>query len=373
MSRDAMRGGTDAQAMALAFAAVRDPASLAGIAPAQLDLTLRVMRRLRLLGRVAWQLDSRGLLRNFPPIVIEQLRSALVLAEARSRLLRWELVQLANCLQPATHGPVVVLKGGAYLLLDLPNARGRLPSDVDLLVHEQALPAHEARLQESGWRSSPLSAYDDRYYREWTHEIPPLKHVEREVEIDLHHNILQRTARLKPDASLLLAAAKPAAHGLAVLAPVDMTLHAMTHLFYSSEQHEALRELADIAGLLEHFGPSVSDFWRELPGRARQLDLVRPAAYALRYCARLLDTTIPDEVQREFAPHAPPPWVLRAMDWCVPRALVVPHPDGAGSAGAIARVLLQIRAHWVRMPPGLLARHLGYKVLLEGRRRIARA
>ena len=54
-------------------------------------------------------------------------------------------------------------------------------------VQEPAeLEAVEKRLNQKGWRTKPLSPYDDHYYRRWTHELPPLAHVERQVEIDLH-------------------------------------------------------------------------------------------------------------------------------------------------------------------------------------------
>src|SRR5690606_15229998 len=127
---------------------------------------------------------------------------------------------------------------------DLPHANGRMFADVDLLVPEARLAEVEAKLQEHGWQSSALSAYDERYYREWTHELPPLTHAEREVEVDLHHNVLMRTARLHPDPRLMLAAARTVPGfgylGMAVMAPIDMTLHAMAHLFYGGEMDDAL-------------------------------------------------------------------------------------------------------------------------------------
>ena len=50
------------------------------------------------------------------------------------------------------------------------------------------------------------------------------------------------------------------------------------------------------------------------------------------------------------------------MDRLVPRALDPAHPDHPVSAGSrLARWLLYVRSHWIRMPPALLARHLAYK------------
>ena len=103
------------------------------------------------------------------------------------------------------------MKGCAYLLAGLPHAEGRQFADVDLLVPESRLGEVEARLRDNGWQTAELTPYDERYYREWTHELPPLTHAERDVEVDLHHNVQMRTSRLKPDAHLLLTASRPVA------------------------------------------------------------------------------------------------------------------------------------------------------------------
>jgi hypothetical protein len=219
------------------LAVLREPADLPAWDAPRLDLALRQLRRLKLLAQVGERLAQRDLLGAFPQRVTDQFQSAMTMAAARARLARWELTQLSRTLGPGPDNPVVVLKGSAYLMAQLPHATGRLLADVDLLVPQAALQATEERLREAGWEGAPLNVHDDRYYREWTHEIPPLRHVEREMEVDVHYGILQRMARLKPPAALLLEAARPAGtEGFSLLAPEDMTLHAMTHLFGSSEK-----------------------------------------------------------------------------------------------------------------------------------------
>ena len=42
-----------------------------------------------------------------------------------------------------------------------------------------------------------LTPYDDAYYRDHMHELPPLIHKERDRMIDVHHTILPLTARPK--------------------------------------------------------------------------------------------------------------------------------------------------------------------------------
>jgi len=349
----------------LLIAALVDPRNLVSWSAPDLDLVLRLLRRARLLGRVAAELDAAGLLGALPLAARDALASALIAAQARSRVARWELDCIAYALRDRNDLQVVAMKGCAYLLADLPHAKGRMFADVDLLVPEAHLQEVEARLREHGWRSSELSAYDERYYREWTHELPPLVHAEREVEVDLHHNVLMRTARLHPDPRLLLAAARPVPgfryFGYLTMAPIDMTLHAMAHLFYGGEMDDALREVADIDALLRHFGRAEPGYWQEFWPRALALDLARPAYYGLRYAQRLLATPIPAPVLAASQAGAPTPLMTAAMDRLVPHALFPVHPDRPARRARFARALLYVRSHWVKMPPAMLIRHLAYK------------
>ena len=355
----------------LVLAALRDPCTVPALPTAHLDLTLRLMRRARLLGRLAWRLRQAGALEAQPPVVADQLQSALVISEARARAARWELNRLAWALDDLRDVPLVAMKGCAYLLAGTPNANGRLFADVDLLVPEADLPAVELRLHGRGWMGKELAPYDDLYYRRWTHELPPMTHVEREVEVDLHHSILMRTARLKPAPALLFEAARQVPGSrYKVLAPVDMVLHSIVHLFYGGEMDDALRELVDIDDLLSHFSASEPGFWKEFWPRAEMLDLERPAYYGLRYARVLLGTPVPDEAlaaARAGAPSAPVRWL---MDRLLPRALLPDHPDYPNRITELARLLLFVRSHWVKMPPLMLVRHLAFKFYIRRIRRM---
>lgn len=347
---------------------LREPREFAQLAPAQMDLAIRLLRRARLLARVAVRMGEQPAL---PRAARDALDSAVIAARSRARLALWELDRIAWALREddataAARVPVVVMKGAAYLLCNFEHARGRQFADVDLMVPEASLGWIERCLLERGWGGTELSAYDERYYREWTHELPPMRHDEREVEIDIHHNLVMRTARVKPDAAKLLAAARAVPGSrFEVLAPLDMVIHAATHLFLSSEMDDSLRELVDLDALMRQFGEHEAGFWDELLPRARELELSRPVAYALRYCQRHLATPVPAGTLAESAGDLPPAPILWLMDRCIPLALFPPHPEGAGSAAARARLLLFVRTHWLRMPPVRLVRHLAYKFYLK--------
>lgn len=357
---------TSAVARRLVLAALNDPASVAKLAPGDLDLTLRLMRRARLIGRLACHLRERGLLESLPSAAVDQLASALISAEARARVARWELNRLEWALRDLPQDvPLVAMKGCAYLLAGTPNAAGRIFADVDLLVPEAHLPLVEGMLKERGWRATELSPYDERYYREWAHELPPMRHREREVEVDLHHNILMRTARLKPAPGLLFATARPVPGSrFKVLAPADMVLHAIVHLFYGGEMDGSLRELVDIDDLLRHFGAAEPGFWEGFWGRVERLDLGRPSFYGLHFARALLGTPVPGSIIAASRAGQPGRAFVATMSWAVSRALFPQGPGSSGRGGVVARRLLYLRSHWVKMPALMLARHLARKTLV---------
>jgi hypothetical protein len=262
----------------------------------------------------------------------------------------------------------MLLKGAAYVFAQLPAGRGRIFNDIDILVPEAHLGAVEASLMLSGWVSLHADAYDQRYYRTWMHELPPMQHVKRETVIDVHHAIVPKTAPVHPDSALLLEAALPVEgmQNLTVLAPHDMVLHSAVHLFNDGEFDNGLRDLLDLHRLMMHFGPSPS-FWAGLAPRAIQLQLSRPLFYALRYTRKLLDTPVPDEVMRAAEVGRPDRNMLALMDQLFMRALAPNHASCTDAFTAMAKEMLYVRANWLRMPPLLLARHLFHKAFISPR------
>jgi len=342
--------------------AINDSGKIPGLAVADLDLLLRVARRVRLLGRIAWQLEQNRQLGELPSIAQDHLTSALRMAAARKRLAEWEQNRLEWALIDDVDTPVVLMKGCAYLALALPNAPGRIFADVDLLVPKERLDDVETLLNETGWSAKEITPYDDNYYRRWSHELPPMVHHEREVEIDLHHSMLPTTARLKPDSCRLLQRARRIEGSrFSVLCDEDITLHAMVHLFVDSDLSDRLRDLVDIAELLRTFQQQDENFWTGLVRRADELGLRRPLYYSLRYANLLLGTELPAEI-RSVLKRWRPVWPISAlMDAIVPQALYPGHPDHPSRRARVGRLLLFIRSHWIRMPPWLLFYHLSYK------------
>ena len=354
------------RAQRLLLKALQAPEKLPGLPPADWELLLRVARRARVLGRLESDLARTGLLEDIPERAAAHLRAARNVITHRNTLISWEVNRLLWALKDIDV-PLILLKGAAYLLAGLPPARGRIFADVDLLVPEERIGEIEERLVERGWFKTQIDPYDDRYYRVWMHEIPPLRHRERGTEIDIHHRLLPKTSHLKSDPKSLFTAARPLADPrLQMLAPTDMVLHALVHLFLEGDPDEGLRlrDLIDVHDLLCHFGQEPG-FWSDLGPRARTLGFERPLFYGLHHLQRILGTPIPPDVLRGLE-DAAPVWPIRQlMNRLIPFALLPGHPDHPSSWAAVARWLIYVRAHWLRMPPGLLAKHLSHKAWLR--------
>jgi hypothetical protein len=319
------------------------------------DVVVRVARAARLLGPLRLSLEGAGTLAAVPEQVRLHLDSELTLARFRKQMVLWELECVARALGefPA---PLVLLKGAAYVVQGFRFAEGRLPSDVDLMVPRTSLDAAERSLLGAGWQMEALDPYDERYYREWSHELPPMRYPEHPLELDLHHTILPLTGRIQPKAEALFADAIPVAGtGFHVLCPADQALHAATQLFQDSDCAGRLRDLVDFDALIGELG-STEHFWERLLERAGMHGAERPLAYALRYAERFIGTRVPDEVQTALPTVPLVPRFL--MDRLVPLALLPTNPDHAPPLPVRgARFALFIRSHWLRMPPLLLARH----------------
>lgn len=325
------------------------------------DRCIRLARASNVLARLAEMLDAHGLLPQVPQAPRQHLRAALALS-ARQRIAGLaEVERIREALAP--HGlRCVLLKGAAYLAADLPTARGRLYGDIDLLFPRARLAEAESALMLAGWHSGDVTPYDQRYYRQWMHELPPFTHLQRYTVLDVHHNILPLTARHPPDAQRLLDEARELHNlpGIWVLSQRDMVLHSACHLFHEGEFPNGLRDLADLDSLLRNFSQT-PDFWMQLLARAEQLHLMRPLHYALRYANAMLATPIPEEVRARVEASEVRPLRQGLMDALYLRALRPLHPLSDDRWSGFARWLLYVRAHWLRMPPHLLAMHLARK------------
>ncbi|WP_166037481.1 nucleotidyltransferase family protein [Sphingosinicella sp. YJ22] len=318
---------------------LRNPTSL----PADCDWTglIAAARAEQLVGSLAFRLEGRK--------VPERVERLLAMHRADAGRVRvqalWEAEMARRALAPIGI-PVVLLKGTAFHAAGLEAAQGRNVGDLDILVPRDSLGEVERALIAHGWeRMKEADGYDDLYYRQWMHELPPLIHRERDRMADVHHTILPLTARPKPDAAALIAASIALPDGLRMLSPEDMIVHAAAHLIADGDMAGGLRNLWDIDRLLREFS-RVDGFWPRLRERAGRHGLGPAVERAVRLAHDLYATPIPPSWRR---------W--SAMDAPFKRRLLARNGWGQPTR-PVTRFGFYVRGHLMRMPPMMLVRHL---------------
>ncbi len=303
------------------------------------------------------------MLEQVPPPVRRHLHSAVLVHDKQKRDLAYDTGKIQEALDSIGE-KLILLKGGAYLMAGLPVSRGRLISDIDIIVPRHRIDEVEKTLNHFGWESSYVDSYNERYYRKWMHEIPPLANRKRGTTLDLHHTILPPTAAANIDAGLLFDDLMEVKPGIFTLSWQDMVIHSATHLFHEGEFHHGLRDLWDLDRMLRDFPERDPQFWNSLAERARQLDLLGPLFYGLTYSRKVFSTPIPTRVLKETGSWSR---TLRKplMDFLFLRAFRPDQPECRLPLTGLALNLLYIRSHYLRMPLYLLVPHLARKAWMK--------
>ncbi len=385
MRRDAM----------LLVKALRSPDGLGGLIADDWTALLTMARAEQLIGTLAHRLSGQ----DVPGVVAAILDDARANAEYQRRTALWE----ADCARRALSGypgKVVLMKGTAYVSADLVAGQGRHIGDLDIMVARDDLPRVEALLlTKGGWEWVKEDAYDDAYYRDHMHELPPMIHKERDRMIDVHHTILPLTARPMPDAAAMLMDAKSLADlssylseqnshpelisgsylstlkeskilkqvqhdhsnslhpstgsgltdGLSIFSPTDMAIHCAAHLIADGDLAGGLRNLWDMHCLLTEFSAADPGYFDQLKSRAQHHQLWPAVHRAARLAFQLYGTDIPKQWRG---------WNSKDK-WYIMR-LTARDQWGRSSRKPI-QLIFYIRSHWLRMPPLMLMRHLWTK------------
>ncbi|APL93125.1 hypothetical protein EWH08_00495 [Sphingobium indicum] len=310
--------------------ALRDPDGVAALDAGGWNALVAMARAERLIGTLALRIGDRPV----PAAVRPILSDARLDAEREARQALWEADRAAEALA-GLDVPVVLLKGTAYAAAGLRAGQGRFIGDLDILVPRDAMERVERALIDAGWEWVKDDPYDDAYYRQWMHELPPMIHAARDRMIDVHHTVLPLTARQTPDAAAMIAQAVPIANQLSMLSPEDRVCHAAAHLLADGDLAGGLRNLWDIYCLLDG-----------VDGAALEARAARHGLLPHVRQARRLANAFYGEGAR-----------LTLWDRIVMARLLA--RDGWGrERRRLLRFAFYLRSHWLRMPPAMLARHL---------------
>lgn len=349
------------------IAVLREPSSASHFDDAHWSALVNIARRANLLGALGHRLKSAGVEACLP--AERHLEGARQLSERQHRSVLWEVHQLQIALIDV-HIPVTLLKGAAYVLSGYPVGKGRLFGDIDILVPRESLGDVESSLMLHGWVSAKSSDYDQRYYRKWMHELPPMTHLRRGTVLDVHHTILPLTARNAPDPQWIIDRSARADNFeiVQIPCPEDLVIHSITHLVHEGELHNGLRDLNDIDCMVRDFS-QVAGFWERLVSYTASNDLSQPVCIGLHLTQRIFGTPIPAEILIKLSASGD---AKKSANWLFDVYVYALEPvdhDRLFFRGELARWFVYLRSHALRMPWPMLARHLFIKAWMSLRER----
>ncbi len=321
---------------------LRDPEKMATLSLSEWDALKPLARSTLVISKIAALAHKLDLLDLLPEQIVPHLTSAHVFAARHDRAVRWEVNRVQRALRDV-NTPIILLKGAAYAISNMACATGRVYGDTDILVLKDRLGEVENSLTRHGWDTDEDNEYDERYYRTWLHELPPMRHRERGTVLDVHHNILPRIDKLQINIQLLFESAIPInGTKVCVLSPPDMVLHSAAHLFRIGNFDHGLRDLADLDELIRQFN-NLDGFWDSVLDRAQQLKLTLPWYSATRYVEYLFHTPIPDRVKRTVAKWAPLWPEVPIIDRLVKRAVL---PRKIDDRDVRRQMAISLLGHW---------------------------
>ncbi|MFN6971955.1 MAG: nucleotidyltransferase family protein [Rheinheimera sp.] len=323
-------------------------------------LLIHQAREQALLGSCYFLLQDAGLYDQIPDKVKTHFYSGYIYAQKQKISLMKEMLKLEPFFSDAPY-PCVLLKGCAYRLSELPMARGRVFSDIDLLVPQQQFPDALQRLNEAGFIEFGMSEYDRRYYLRWSHQHPPLIHYLRGVSIDLHHHIYPVSSHenilIEP---ILSQSIRLEGSSFAVPTKSLMFVHACVHLFYQDETHKLIKDLWDLYQL---YLDAMTEGESQMVQAAIDLNAQAAVYYAFDVLQWLFNIDVSEQSLTSLKPYANHSQ-RRSMRWLLAQLF-----DPKSGWHQLAHFWWTIRGHLLKMGPMTLLYHSVAKSIEQYRER----
>ena len=228
---------------------------------------LFVLREAKLLATLYHSAKRKNCFDQYPEFAQKHLLSAYTYAAQQKLQVKFEAAELRELFEEIGV-TALFLKGAGYALRDSLNSEGRICSDLDILVNKSDLEKAESHLRENLWIPEALDEYDEKYYREWAHEIPPMMHLNRGTVIDMHHNLYLPISGRAVDVAEFMSTREKTQSGCFVLEPSATVMHSIIHMFANEDSSSWMRDLVDLYMLIQEF--ESNDFWNKLLGYAQK-------------------------------------------------------------------------------------------------------
>ena len=321
---------------------------------------IALCRQLGLLALLANRIEGLNIAPSLLKRINTHLLSAKLQVENQQKSVNWHIEKLVANNPDGIQ--FLVLKGAAYLFAEKSIATGRTMSDVDILVTRSSLDNAEFWLFLNGYASIKNDEYDDYYYRQWMHELPPFMHTTGGLTLDLHHNLLPMTSKRFIDPHLLFAEAREAKPNFFIPSDADLIIHSAVHLLQDSVFNRTLRDLTDLYHLiseLTHHQHSTAALFE----RAKTLRLEKDVAKVFS----LLHSVFKREllpIETDFVKQC----LGRSLFWplekrCYITMLQQPLLSEWTAKHHLSSWVLFVKSHLIKMPLTLLIKHSYVKTI----------
>ncbi len=321
---------------------------------------IALCRQLGLLAVLADKVDSSNVCPNVWNRISTHLISAKLQVINQQKSVKWHIEKLVENNPDGIQ--FLVLKGAAYIFAEKSIAVGRTMTDVDILVTKSSLDNAEFWLFLNGYALINNDDYDDFYYRQWMHELPPFVNTTGGLTLDLHHNLLPITSKRFIEPQLLFDEASEVGPNLFRPCDADLIIHSAVHLLQDSVFNRTLRDLNDlyhlIEALVQHDKNTV-----KLIERAKTLRLEKDLAkvFALLECVyqRKLSNIESDFVKQCLGESL----IWRLERYCYITMLQQPVLVDWTVKHHLSSWILFVKSHLIKMPLSLLIKHSYVKTI----------
>ncbi|MCV2886006.1 nucleotidyltransferase family protein [Aestuariibacter sp. AA17] len=321
------------------------------------SLLLSVLRESKLLAAAYFAYYESDKTSCIPHWVWRHMQSAAKLAERQKKQVLFECTQMSAILEAEGVTPVF-LKGAAYALAGTANSQGRFLNDIDVWVKREYLLKAEAALLSAGWKHEEMTEYDDHYYRDLAHELPPFFHPIRGTVLDLHHNLYLPISGKAPDINLYTHASVLCAKGR-VFRREAMVLHSVIHLMLNEDVSRGFRDLFDLHLLLS--APDSSELIERTVALAEQDNKLFELGCCFYMLRLFFNTAVPDPFALNLLRGS---WQTYLCKHIYPNAVVPDHSALTHGVTKFAKYVVYWRGHILKMPIITFLKHVVVKSCL---------
>lgn len=339
-----------------------DVNSLSFLTEEKLSELFIFLRAANLLGVFAYKVEGKAFISLLPEKFQCHITSNINYYERQSFQVGLEIFRIDKLLREVGIKPIF-LKGAAYNIEKLRAVKGRTMSDIDILVSSEQIKATEQRLRSVGWQTKEITDYDDKYYREFAHEIPPMFDPISGTTLDVHHNLYLPISGKAPDEELVRKNIVTSKDGIIVLAKHMQALHSCVHLFWNEDVSSSLRDLFDFHCICSE--NSTECFWQKIVHTAEEMHLTKLLLDVLGLAECFFGLSYPSDVRAQLE-DLNKGWFLnfrrQVILFFMQRALIPNSRVCNSKLLSISRRFAYIRGHLLKMPLIVLIPHMIKKV-----------